>query len=141
VPNVFVWNQLAWLFLICLAVLSGPLMALAYKVRHGNPPIPMEPPEFWTRSVLAGLGVTGLQIGAQVVGSLLVSGAELPVSFAGLVVAAVYLPLTLWFLFKVFVLEDVLQAIGLLVIFALLSALTLVPLLYLLRSIQMPSES
>jgi hypothetical protein len=139
VPNIFVWNQLAFASLVALAVLSGPLMALAYKVRHGNPPIPMETREFWTRAVFAGLGVTALQVAGQVLGAILVNGAELPVVFAYLVLATAYLPLVLWYLFRIFLLEDFLQAIGLLVIFAVLTGLVFVPVVLVLRGLLEPS--
>src|SRR5207249_2606 len=49
---------LAVVFLVTVIwPLNVPLLALAYKVRHGGGPLPLEPGSFWLRTTFAALGL------------------------------------------------------------------------------------
>jgi hypothetical protein len=130
---MFDWTQVTRVALAFAWVLSVPLMALAYKAQYGYQPIPMEKREFWYRSFGAGLGLAALGTVLMGLGYLLVHGAELPAWFAYMVVAAFYIPLGVWYLFWMFALEDLAQALGLYFVYGLLCALALTPVVLVIR--------
>ncbi|MCI0459029.1 MAG: hypothetical protein L0Z62_18895 [Gemmataceae bacterium] len=119
---------------VALAValpLSVPLMALAYKVNHGNRPLPMERQEFWLRSLGSGVGLNVLWLCVAALGPVLVAGG-FPPTYAYTGLALVFVPLGLWYLIWMFALEDLLQALGLYLLFCVLFAVALAPLFFLL---------
>jgi hypothetical protein len=100
--------------------LNIPIMAMAYKIRHGYPPIPMEMKELWLRSVLGSLGIAVLGVlmaGFNYVGIGSLHIPELPVQL-GLII--VFLAAGTWYLFWAFAFDDALESLGLLLIYIFL---------------------
>jgi hypothetical protein len=97
-----------------------PLMALAYKVRHGGKPIDMDGREFWIRCTLAALGLTGMTLLTLGLVYVLVRRAELPAGAIHLTLLLAYLPAAVGFVFWVFGLEDMVQAVGVFLLYILL---------------------
>lgn len=105
--------------------LNIPIMALAYKIRHGNPPIPIEPKELWWRAVLGSLGIAVLGIlmaGIDYLGIGVLHIPELPVQLALLVA---FLAAGTWFLFWSFAYDDPLEGLSLLLIYVFLPIMLL----------------
>jgi hypothetical protein len=105
--------------------LTIPLAALAYKVRLGNKPVPFEPGPFWIRSAFAALGLalmTGVMIGLWF---LLVRLLELPRGGVELVLVLAYIPAAVWYLFWMFALDDMVEALGIFLAYVLLPGLPL----------------
>src|SRR6516165_8091977 len=111
---------------ICVIIVTAlwplnlPVMALAYKIRHGHPPIPMEPKELWWRSALGSLGMAVLGIlmaGLNYLGIGMLHIPELPVQVASLVA---FLAAGTWFLFWSFAYDDALEGLSLLLIYVFL---------------------
>jgi hypothetical protein len=110
-----------------------PLMALAYRVRQGQTAIPFEKSAFWWRSTFAALGLAGMGLVLVVVDYLLASGAGFPAGPLHLILVMGYLPIAVWFLFVLFALEDMLQALAVLFLYIFLPGL---PLLFIDRVLQ-----
>ena len=97
-----------------------PLIALAYKVRHGSKPIDMESREFWIRSTLASLGLAGMTLVMLGLAYVLVVQAELPSGQIHLVLLLAYAPAAVGYIFWVYALEDMVQALGVFLLYVLL---------------------
>jgi hypothetical protein len=122
---VFSWT-LAIVFVVTLLwPLNLPLAALAYKVRQGSAPIDMDGREFWVRCTLASLGMFGMGLVLLGLTYGLIEGAELPREMVEMVMLLVYVPAAAWFLFWVFALEDMLQALSLFLLYILLPGVPL----------------
>jgi len=135
VPDIFNWTVVTT-WAVCFAwPLSVPIVALAYKVQHGYKPVPLERSEFWWRSFGGGFGLAALSTVLLGAGHLLAHQADMPVWFAYLAVAAVYIPVGVWFLFWMFALEDLQDALSLYLVVALLSGVLLTPIVFILRLI------
>jgi hypothetical protein len=135
VPDIFNWTVVTT-WAVCLAwPLSVPIVALAYKVQYGYKPVPLEPSEFWWRSVGGGVGLAALGTVLLGVGYLLAHQADMPVWFTYLAVAAVYIPVGVWLLFWMFALEDLQDALALYLVVSLLGGVLLTPIVFLLRRI------
>jgi hypothetical protein len=106
--------------------LNIPLVALAYKVRQGQTPIPLETGAFWWRCTFATLGLAGLSLVLLGLDWLLASAAELPAGPVHLVLFMAYLPVAVWYLFVLFALDDLLQALSLFLLYVFLLGLPLV---------------
>jgi hypothetical protein len=104
---------------------SVPLVALAYRVQLGPTPIPLERRAFWLRSTFAGLGLCVLSLFLVVLDHIAITRLELPAGPVHLTLLMVYAPVAMWFLFVMFALEDLLQGLGLLMLFILLPGLPL----------------
>jgi len=105
--------------------LNIPLAALAYKVRRGYLPVPLERGEFWFRSTLASLGLAGMTLVLLVLNYALVEGAEFKPEQVQLILLMLYLPAAVWLLFWAFALEDGIEAVGLFFLYVLLPGLPL----------------
>jgi hypothetical protein len=106
--------------------LNVPLMALAYKVRNGQQPIPFEPKEYWLRSTFAALGLAVLGWIFLPLYLVLFSLAGVPELIGVIVLSIVYLPLALVFLHWMMAFDELVETIGLLVVYLLLPGLPLV---------------
>jgi hypothetical protein len=113
-----------------------PLAALAYKVRNGPKPIPLETQAFWVRSTFAALGLCLLALFLVGVDAGLVA-AGVPAGIVHLILFMLYLPAAVWFVFWIFALDDGLEALSLLVIYVFLPGLVLGA-LYLLFDFRAP---
>lgn len=116
---------LAWAFVLVHAVaLAWPVnigfMALAFKVQNGPAPLPMESNEFLWRSAFAALGQAALSLVTVGIAYFLVGKAELPGGPVHLVLLLVYVPIAVAYLFWMYALDDVLQALGVYACFVLL---------------------
>src|SRR4051794_34903711 len=81
--------------------LNVPLAALAFKVRLGTSPIPLEPLALWLRSALAGLGMAVLSVSLMGFDKVL-THAGLPAGPVHLVMFLVFIPLGAWWMYKAF---------------------------------------
>jgi hypothetical protein len=108
--------------------LNVPLLALAFKVRHGIRPLPYdEPKEFWLRSAGGALGLCGISLVVLLLAYLLVDALQLqdvqgPIE---LVLLLLYVPAAVVFLFWMFAMEDLMEALGVFLLYVLLPALPL----------------
>ena len=135
-PNVFVWNALTIFTLAVGFPLSVPLVALAYKVQNGAPPIPLESSDFWRRSAGAGVGLSVLHIVEMVLGYLLTEVADMAPGLVWLVLVLFHLSVAVWFLNWVFFgLEEIVRAFELYLAFSILFAIAVVPLIFVARAL------
>jgi hypothetical protein len=102
-----------------------PLAALAYKVRLGQAAIPFEPRAFWGRCTVAALGLAGMSLILVGLDYVLIKYAELPPGPVHLVLFIAYVPVAVWYLFVLFALEDLLQGLGVFVLYVFLPGLPL----------------
>jgi hypothetical protein len=126
---VELFNFIRWVLVIIVTTtlfwpLTVPLAALAYKVRLGPEPVPMDTTAYWTRSAFAALGMAVMALVLAGVDYLLISGGMPPgvVHFALLLL---YVPVAIWFLTTMFALEDLLQGLSVLIIWVFLPGLVL----------------
>jgi hypothetical protein len=127
---VALFNFFSWCLLFVAAAtllwpLNVPLLAAAFKIRQGQNPLGMPGREFWMRSIGAGLGLAALSLVLVGLTFLLVYGAEFPSRIIHLVLFVLYGLAAVCFLFWVYALEDLLQALSVFLIFVLLAALPL----------------
>jgi hypothetical protein len=122
----FIRGTLAWAVSVtALWPANVPLMALAYKVRHGPNPIAMKPAEFWTRATFAALLVGLLSLVMVGVDYVLAESAGFPAGPIHMVILIGFIPLAAWILFVFLALEDLMQATSVLVIYICLPVLVL----------------
>jgi hypothetical protein len=105
--------------------LTIPLAALAYKIRSGQRPIALEPAAFWTRATFAALGLCLLAVAIMANDRFLVEYAELPAGIVHLVMLTVFIAIAVWYVFWMFALDELLDGVGLLMIFLFLPGLPL----------------
>jgi hypothetical protein len=105
--------------------LNVPVMALAYRVRRGSEPVDFEPVEFWLRSLLAALGPAGMSLVLVVLAWALVVGAELPGGPTLLILFVAYLPAAVAYVTWTFGLDEMLDGLGVFLLYVLLPVLPL----------------
>ncbi len=122
----FLRGLLAWTATVAvLWPVNVPLAALAFKITHGQRPLDMETSEFWTRSTFAALGVSLLTLAMLIVDYWLAVKAEFPAGPIHLAIFMAYVPAAVFILFVFFALDDLLQALGLFVLYIYLPVLVL----------------
>lgn len=119
--NFFSWCLLFVAGATLLWPVNVPLLALAFKVRHGQAPLGMPGREFWGRATFAALGLALLSLVLLGLTFALVSGAEFPRYLVHLVLFLIYVPVAAGFLFWIFALEDVFQGLSVFALFVLLA--------------------
>jgi hypothetical protein len=102
-----------------------PFAALAYKVRLGQGTNPLEPRAFWTRSTFAALGLAGMSLVLLGIDYALAKQFEFPPGPVHLFLFMVYVPVAVWYLFVLYAMEDLLQALGVFVLYIFLPGLPL----------------
>jgi hypothetical protein len=105
--------------------LTIPLAALAYRIRLGQRPMPLEPGPFWLRSTFASLGLALLTVIGLALWLVLVVFFELPPGPIEVVLFLVYIPAAVCYLFWMYALDDMLEALGIFLIYVLLPGLPL----------------
>lgn len=125
-----IFNFTSWTLVISAAVtlawpLNVPVAALAYKLRQGPSKIDMDAEDFWWRSAFAALCLFGLGLVTVGLVYLLVESLGLPGGLTRLVILLAYLPAAVWLVFWTYALEDMLQGLGLFVIYVALPGLPL----------------
>lgn len=123
--NVFSWTVILLLGTL-LWPLNIPVMALAFKARLGQQKVPFDPLEYWIRSAVASLGIALLGWVLVLVFYILVAWAGIPEMFSLMIVAIVYLPVAIAFLFWMMAFDEIIEAIGLFLIYLLLPGLLMV---------------
>lgn len=118
-----------WLLVVTVSVsilwpLNIPLAALAFKVRNGQRPMPLESGAYWTRSTFAGLGMAVLA-GVAVLLDWFLARSGIPPGVVHVVVVLLYAPVAVWFLFWIFALDEMLEGVSLLLLFVFLPGLPL----------------
>jgi hypothetical protein len=126
---VTVLTFFSWLLVTIVGVtllwpLNIPLAALAYKLRQGNQPIPLEPGPFWWRSTFAALGLFVLSWITVGLAPLLIKvfGADVR-NAVHLVLLLVYLPAAIGYFLWMFALEDFFQALSVFVLYIIIPGL------------------
>lgn len=125
-----VFGFVSWSIVIIATVtllwpLNIPLIALAFKVRNGQKPVDMEPKEFWTRSTFGALGLALLGLFLLLATYVFTVYMKLPFGPTQLTVLLFYLPIAVWYVFWMFALEDMGQALSLYLVYILLAGLPL----------------
>jgi len=114
---------------VCLVTLAFPLnvplMALAYKVRHGSEPLEVEGSELWTRSALASAGPAGLSLVLLLLAYALVQGAELPRGITLVVLLLAYLPAAVAYVTWCWGYDEFVDGLSVFLIYVLLPGLPL----------------
>lgn len=100
--------------------LNVPVAALAYKIRNGPKPIPLEPAPFWVRSTFVALGLALLSLAFLVLEYVLATLADFPAGIVHLVLSMLYLPAAVWYVFWVFALDEIAEGLSLFLIYVLL---------------------
>jgi len=138
--DLFRWGLIVVVSITALFPLNVPLAALAYKVRLGPRPVPLEPAAFWGRAALAALALAGMSV-VLVVLDLVLVAADIPAGVVHLGLLMLYIPPAVWVLFRVFALEDALEGLSLFLIYVLLPGLPLLLLYALFHLPLLPAES
>ena len=107
------------------------LAALAYKVRLGNAPMPLEPTSFWLRSTFVGLGLA-VSMGATLGVDYFLAGLTDNPGLIHLVLLVAYLPVGVWLVFWMYELEDMMQGLSVFTLFLLMPGIPLLLLAVLL---------
>jgi hypothetical protein len=124
---VIVTVTLYWPFTI-------PLLALAYKVRHGTDPLPHEPGPFWLRSTFAALGLALMSLVLLILNAYLVESFPESAGPIHLVLLMVLVSAGALYLFWMYAFEDFFQALSLLVVYLIMTG---IPLLLIDRSVRL----
>lgn len=119
-----------WLLAAVVAVtiywpLNIPFIALAYRVRHGQGELPLEPAALWGRATFATLGLALLSVVLLGLNYLLVAKAFMPIGAVHLVLLMAYVPAGVGFLFWIFTLDDFFEALSLMLLYIMLPGLLL----------------
>jgi hypothetical protein len=138
--ELFRWGLIVLVSITAVFPVNVPLAALAYKVRLGPAPVPLEPAAFWGRATLAALSLAGMSLVLLAVDTLAVN-ADVPAGVVHLVLLMLYIPAAVWVFFRVFALDDGLQGLSLLLIYVLLPGLPLLLLVGLFHLPLLPAES
>jgi hypothetical protein len=120
----------SWSLVIVAAVtliwpVNIPLLALAYRIREGRQPTLVKTGELWLRCTLGALGLCVLTL---VLIGLVYAGvelAELPAGPVQLALLVAYVAAAAAFLFWALALEDMLQALGVFLLYIVLPGLPL----------------
>ena len=121
--SFFSWTLAVTAVVTLLWPLNIPLAALAYKVRLGNQPMPLEPRPFWIRSTFAALGLALASLVAIGLTFALARGAGFPIGPIHLVMVMLYLPVGVWYMFWMFEMEDLLGGLSVFFLYILLGAI------------------
>lgn len=105
--------------------LNVPLAALAYKVRNGSQPIALDTVSFWMRSLAAAGGMVVISLSLMGFDAALTSGG-LPPGPVHLLMFVLYVPLSSWWMFTVFALEDIWEGLSTLLLYVFLPGFVLV---------------
>src|SRR5262249_25048391 len=124
-----------WILLVVTVVwpLNLPWLALAYKVRHGHKPIPMEPVEFWVRTTLASLALALLALLAFGVRAVALNVMELR-EIEGLVYTVLFLvcvPAGVLLVAWLYAFDDLTEALGVYLVYLIAPGLVLLALYWL----------
>jgi hypothetical protein len=138
--ELFRWGLIVVVSITALFPLNVPLAALAYKVRLGPAPVPMEQAAFWGRATLAALSLAGMTLVLVAVDTVLVN-VDVPAGVVHLALLMVYIPAAVWVLFRIFALDDALQGLSLLLLYVCLPGLPLLLLYALFHLPWLPAES
>jgi hypothetical protein len=125
-----IFQFVSWCLVVIAAItlawpVNVPLAALAYKIRNGPNKIDMDAEDFWWRCGFAALCLFGVSAVTLGLVYLFVDRLGLPSGLTHLVLLLAYLPVCVWIAFWAFALEDMLQGLGLFVIYVLLPGLPL----------------
>jgi hypothetical protein len=101
------------------------LMALAYKVRLGYKPLDMEASDLWLRSALASFSLFLLTLLLLLATYGLIDGADLPPGPIQLALLMAYLPAGVGLVYWLFGLDDLLEALGIFLLYILMAGLPL----------------
>jgi hypothetical protein len=123
--DFFAWGLTIIATLTCPWPLTTLLAALAYKVRRGDQPIPMGVGEFWLRSAFAALGLAVLSLVLGGLQWLLVGLVQFPRGPVSVVLVLVYLPAAVVYFFWIFAFDEMLEALGVFLIYMLIPGLPL----------------
>jgi hypothetical protein len=138
--ELFRWGLIVLVSITALFPLNVPLAALAYKVRLGPAPVPMEPAAFWGRATLAALSLAGMTLVLIAVDRVLVN-VDVPAGVVHLALLMLYIPAAVWVLFRIFALDDALQGLSLLLLYVCLPGLPLLALCALFQLPWLPAEN
>jgi hypothetical protein len=105
--------------------LNVPFAALAYKIRNGPGPIPIETMSLWWRATIAGLGMAVLSLSLMGFDGFLTT-AGIPAGLVHALMFMCFIPLGAWWMFTAFALEDSWEGLSALLIFVFLPGLFLV---------------
>jgi hypothetical protein len=116
---------------ICVIIVVGiwplniPIMALAYKIRHGNQPLPVEQKELWLRAVLGSLGMFVFGVLMAGLNYLAIGVMGIPELPAQLALLIGFLAAGAGFLFWAFAYDEPLEGLSLALIYIFLPTLLL----------------
>jgi hypothetical protein len=114
----FFWGSLAWIATVAvLWPLNVPLLALAYKIQNGAKPLPIDTDELWYRSAF-GAGMLALMtIGFVLLDYFFVDFTDFPAGPIHLVIFMAFIPAAAWLLGIGFAFGELVEGLGLFVIY------------------------
>jgi hypothetical protein len=125
---VDLFGFVSWVVLLTTAVtlfwpFNVPLVALAYRIRQGSRPLDIEPKELWIRATFASLALALLS--AVMLGLLytLIQSVGFPAGAVQFTLLMAYLAAAVGLLFWILALEDLLQAVSILLLYVLIPAI------------------
>lgn len=137
--GIFVAARWALALIVAVTILwplNIPLVALAYRVRLGDAPFPLDRRPFWIRSTFAALGLCLMSLVLLGLNHLFVGRFLFPPGPIHLSLLLLYIPAGVGYLFWMYALEDMLQGLSLFVLYMLLPGIPLLVLNW-LRVVQL----
>jgi len=122
----FFWGALAWIAtVVVLWPINVPLLALAYKIQNGPKPLAIGRVELWYRS-LVGAGLLALMtVGFIFLDYVFIDLTDFPPGPIHLVIFMAYIPAGAYVLLVSFAFAELLEGLGVLVIYIVLPVLVL----------------
>ena len=122
----FFWGALAWIATVAvLWPINVPLLALAYKIQNGAKPLPIGQDELWYRS-LVGAGLLAMvTVGFVFLDYVFLDLTDFPPGPIHLVIFMAYVPAGAYVMLEAFALSELLEGLGIFVIYIGLPVLVL----------------
>jgi hypothetical protein len=122
----FFWGALAWIATVAvLWPVNVPLLALAYKVQNGAKPLSIEQDELWYRSLVGAGMLALLTVALLFLDYLFVDLTDFPSGPTHLVIFMAYVPAAAYLLVISFAFSELLEGLGVLIIYIGLPVLVL----------------
>jgi hypothetical protein len=114
----FFWGALAWIATVAvLWPVNVPLIALAYKIQNGAKPISIDREELWYRSLFGAGMLALLTVGMIFLDYLIIDLGDFPPGPIHLVIFMAYVPAAAWLMVISFAYADLLEGLGVFIIY------------------------
>jgi hypothetical protein len=122
----FFWGALAWVATFAILwPINVPLLALAYKIQNGAKPLPIDKVELWYRSLVGAAILALMTVGFIFLDYLIIDWLGFPAGPIHLVIFMAYVPAGAYGMLISFAYADLLDGLGVFIIYIGLPLLVL----------------